>query len=184
MTKAKIPLTENVTYQLFDKNGEAKSIFKHNFLGRALMKLGLDMKGFLFGSNTMAMTISNLVTNAGYAFVAARIISDSTEDLANYIAVGTSSTAAAATQTALGAEIVDSGLARATATLSRVTTTETNDTAQLVKQFTVSGTKAVTESGIFNAASAGTMVARQVFSAINVSSGDTLQISWKLSVSS
>ncbi len=184
MTKAKIPLTENVTYQLFDKAGNAKSIFKHNFLGKTLMKLGLDMKGFLFGSNTMAMTISNLVTNAGYAFVSARIISDSTEDLADNIAVGTSSTAATSTDTALGAEIVDSGLARATATLTRVTTTVTDDTSQLVKQFTVSGTKAVTESGVFNAAAAGTMVARQVFSAINVSSGDTLQLTWRFSVSS
>jgi hypothetical protein len=63
-----------------------------------------------------------------------------------------------------------------------VTTDVTNDTAQLVYTFTVTGTAAVTESGVFNAASSGVLLARQVFSAINVVNGDSLQITWKFDV--
>jgi len=40
----------------------------------------------------------------------------------------------------------------------------------------------VTESGVLNDASTGTLLARQVFSAINVASGDSLQITWKIDV--
>jgi hypothetical protein len=59
----------------------------------------------------------------------------------------------------------------------------TDDTAQFVKSFSVTGSKAVTESGIFNAASVGKLLCRQTFSAINVVNGDTLQITWKVTVS-
>jgi len=40
----------------------------------------------------------------------------------------------------------------------------------------------VTESAVLNASSAGTMLCRQTFSAINVADGDTLQITWKVTV--
>jgi hypothetical protein len=64
-------------------------------------------------------------------------------------------------------------------------TTETaGDTAQLLNtfNFTTGGTFAVTESGVLNAASTGTLLARQVFTAINVASGDSLQVTWKFDV--
>ena len=99
-----------------------------------------------------------------------------------YLAVGIGTTAADAADTALESEIVDSGLERAAATCSRVTTDVTNDTAQLLKSWSVTGTKAVTEAGALNAASTGTLLGRQVFSAINVVSGDTLQITYKFDV--
>ena len=41
---------------------------------------------------------------------------------------------------------------------------------------------AITEAGIFNAASTGTMLARAVFSAINKGASDTLAITWTLTV--
>ena len=65
-----------------------------------------------------------------------------------------------------------------------MTTDVTNDTAQGVLSFSVTGTKAVTESGFFNhiGTATGTMLSHQVFSAINVVSGDTLQITWKIDV--
>ena len=61
-----------------------------------------------------------------------------------------------------------------------MTTTVTNDTAQVTKTFTVTGTFAVTEAGLLNASSAGTLLCRQVFSAVNVLNGDSLQITWKV----
>jgi hypothetical protein len=102
---------------------------------------------------------------------------------ATYIGVGIGTTAAAATDNDLETESTASGLTRATATISLVTTDVANDTAQAVKSFSVTGSVAVTESGMFNAGfGGGTLLARQVFSAINVVNGDTLEITWKLDV--
>lgn len=125
--------------------------------------------------------LSNLITNAGLAEVAG-LINGVTSGPFDYIAVGTGTTAAAAGNTTLETEIADSGLSRAQGTTSRVTTTQTNDTAQVTKTFSVTGTKAVTEAGLLDASSGGVLLARQVFSAVNVINGDSLQITWKIAV--
>jgi hypothetical protein len=125
----------------------------------------------------------NGITNAGFAEVAGLILTDVGGTAFDYIAIGTGTTAFAPTQTALVTEIK-----RKAGTGSRVTTTVTNDTAQLVVTFssadTLSGTSAVTESGVFNASTGGTMLCRQVFSALNINwdAGDTLQVTWKIQV--
>lgn len=124
----------------------------------------------------------NLVTNAGFAGIASRINGSGAEAAGTYLAVGTGTNAAAAGDTTLQTEITDSGLARVAATASRVTTTVTNDTAQLLTTFTVTGTKAVTEAGYLNASSAGVLFARSVFSAVNVVNGDSLQLTYKIKV--
>ena len=124
--------------------------------------------------------IKNIITNAGKAEAINLLGNVSSPVSFTYLAVGIGTTAAAATDTALESEIVDSGLERAAATVTRVTTTTANDTLQLVKSWTVSGTKAVTEAGILNDASAGTLLGHQVFSAINVVSGDTLALTYKV----
>jgi hypothetical protein len=136
----------------------------------------------LFGMPSYSMTISNLVTNAGMAGVASRVNGNGAEAAFTYIAIGTGATAAAAADTTLVTEITTNGGQRANATASRTTTDVTNDTATLVNTFTFTGSFAVTESGVLNAASAGTLLARQVFSAINVVSGDSLQITWNFDV--
>jgi len=185
--KAKIPIRDNVLYELFDKNGDRKLFYSHNKLGRFLFThFGLDFKSRLFGGMGYSMNIANLVTYTGFAFVTARMISDSTEALVSYIALGTGgATTPAETQTTLVAEIAaGGGLGRTVAALSRVTTNvlATNDTAQLLKLFSVTSTATISETGIFNASSAGTMVARQTFTGVPVSSGDTFQVTWKLQV--
>lgn len=124
----------------------------------------------------------NLVTNAGFAGIASRINGSGAEAAFTYLAVGTGTTAANTADTTLGTEIIDSGLARANATASRTTTTATNDTATLVETFSVTGTKAVTEAGVLNAASSGVLAARSVFTAVNVVSGDSLQLTYDIQV--
>ena len=128
------------------------------------------------------MKVANLIPTAGKALIAGRIMGSGSPAAATYIAVGTGTTAATASDTVLESEITDSGLARASASISLVTTDTTNDTAQAVKSFSVTGTKAVTEAGMFNASSGGTMLNRQVFSVVNVESGDTLEITMKFDV--
>ncbi|MCD6583644.1 MAG: hypothetical protein J7K71_03045 [Candidatus Omnitrophica bacterium] len=95
-----------------------------------------------------------------------------------YVAIGTGTTSPSASDTVLGNEV-----SRVSATVGRTTTSVTNDTATFDATFSFSSSYAITEAGIFNASSGGTMLARQTFSAINVASGDTLKISWKVQVS-
>jgi len=117
--------------------------------------------------------IDNLITNAGMAAVAGLVLTDVSVNDFDYIAIGTDNTAAAAANTALGAEITTGGGARAAGTGTRVTTSVTNDTAQLVVTYNFTSSFAVVESGVFNAASVGDLLARQVFSTINVANGDS-----------
>lgn len=183
--KAKIGLKLNVSYRHLDKDGNVKPIWQENALHTKLIKLfgaGVPKIPGLLGHWATEKQYANLVTNAGKAAVAGLIIATGFTDAFDYIEVGTGTTAAALTDTTLETAITDSGLQRALATLSRVTTDVTNDTAQLTITFSVTGTKAVTESGVFSASSAGTMLARQVFSAINVVNTDSLQITWKIDV--
>lgn len=182
---AQAHFTDNVEYTLRDKNGKIKKLFQDNKFFRWLMKKRIVSPlfpkiPFILGNWQNMKTVSNLITNAGFAGAASRINGADSEAAFTYIAVGVGTTAANVANTTVETEITDSGLARAAATASRVTTTQTNDTAQLTKTFSVTGTKAVTESGVLNAASVGVLLCRQVFSAINVVNLDSLTITWKI----
>jgi hypothetical protein len=192
--RARFRIVENVEYILKDAQGNTKKIFQENRLARFLIgKMGWlsplwinsifapFISPFL-GAFSDRRVISNLVTNAGMAGIASRINGSGSEAAFTYIAVGTGTNAAAATDTTLQTEITDSGLARAGATASRVTVDVTNDGARLIYTFSVGGTKAITESGVLNDATTGVLLARQVFTAVNVTSGDSLQITWTFDV--
>lgn len=184
--KAKLGLKANVGYQLLGADGRVKPIFQENSLFFWLMKLGIlsprawKIPGLLGHWTTDLAWKPNLITNAGKAVAAGLLGNVDSQTAFSYIAVGTGTTAAAATDTALETETSGSGLTRAAATVSRVTTDVTNDTTQFLKSFSVTGTVAVTESGVLNASSSGSLLCRQVFSAINVINGDTLQITWQI----
>lgn len=197
----------NVQYTHVDAQGNIKKMFVENVLGsfvlkaiRLFVKEPVDSNGsikpgmlnylgayglripFITGMWSSSRKIHNLITNAGAAGVASRINGSGGEAAFTYIAVGTGVVAAAVANTTLGTELAASGLSRVNATASRTTTDVTNDTAQLQTTFTVTGTVAVTESGVLNAASGGTLLARQVFSAVNVINGDSLQVTWAFDV--
>jgi hypothetical protein len=122
--------------------------------------------------------IPNLVVNSGLAYIASRI-KDSTATAMSHMGVGSGSVAAAAADTGLGTQLGRVALDSTTL----VTTTATNDAVQYVATFAAgTGTGAITEAGIFNAASAGTMLCRTVFAVINKGALDTLVITWKVTV--
>ena len=102
------------------------------------------------------------VPDIGLAELANLWAGDSTPLPMTHIAVGTGDTAFAAADTILETEITDSGLARVAATVTRVTTSTTNDTVQMVTTFTVTGTKTIKEVGILNASSTGDLGGRTV----------------------
>jgi hypothetical protein len=184
---------ENVEYVLRDSHGNIKPIFQEYRLTQWLITKGYlsplwinspyaQIVSPFLGYWAASKRVRNGIPTVGKALIAGRLNASGAPAAADYIAVGTGTTAFAAGDTTLQTETAASGLTRAQGTVSLVTTTTTNDTAQVTKTFTVSGTVAVTESGLFNASSSGTLAARQTFTAINVVSGDSLAITWKVQI--
>ena len=117
--------------------------------------------------------VPNLVVTAGKNYVADRIKNNST--VMSHMAIGTGSTAAAAGDTALGSQ---------TARTALTSTTVTNNEIVYVDTFPAgTGTGAITEAGIFNASSGGTMLCRTVFSVVNKGASDAMTITWTVTVS-
>lgn len=125
----------------------------------------------------------NLIPTAGKAGIITRLGGISAPAAYTYLALGTGTNAAAAGDTTLQTEITTGGGARANSTVSAVTTTTTGDTLQIDHEFTFSSSFAITELGILNAASAGTLLSRLVFAAINVVNGTVIHFYWKGAVS-
>jgi len=94
--------------------------------------------------------------------------------------LGTSETAAAATQTDLKSGIAAGSLAGAAATCTQVTTDTTNDTAVLLHTFSATASYTVKEAGIFTTAAGGCMLARATFAGKAMVSGDTLQVKYSI----
>ena len=124
------------------------------------------------GNVKQSQDIPNLVVNSGLAFIASRM-KDTTDAAMSHMAVGSGTTAAAAGDTALETQIG-----------SRVSLTSTTVTANAIAYVATfaagTGTGAITEAGIFNADTSGTMLCRTVFSVVNKGSDDTLQITWTI----
>lgn len=116
----------------------------------------------------------NLVVTVGKNFVASRMVGTSA-NVMSHMAIGSSSTAAAAGDTALGGELGRVALASATAASNVVTYTATFPAG--------TGTGAVVEAGIFNAASAGTMLCRTVFAVVNKGADDAMSVTWTVTIS-
>lgn len=116
---------------------------------------------------------TDLVTTVGIQSITTGISTDFT-----HCAYGTGTDAPARGDTALGTEV-----ARGAATVTTTTTTVADDTVNFAIEFTIGGTYAITEAGIFSASTGGDMFARQTFSALNLVSGDKLSLSWDVVIS-
>lgn len=125
-------------------------------------------------------TNHNLVVTVGKTYLATWLAAASQAgEFMSYIALGTGTTSPASGDTALQTELVGGGYSRQQGTLSSSSNVWQN-------QCTFgpgNGTAAITEAGLFTASSSGTMFARQVFSAYNKAAGDTLIITWSVTLS-
>lgn len=118
--------------------------------------------------------IDNLVVTDGKEYVASRM-KDATATAMSHMAIGSGSTAAAASNSALGNQL---------GRVSLTSTTVSGAVVTYVATFAAgTGTGAVTEAGLFNAASNGTMLCRTVFSVVNKGSADSMTITWTVTVS-
>lgn len=173
------------TLILRDKNGNIKKLFNENFVGKFLREKGIKLKiPFLTGIYKKELALKNTITDTGLAEMANLFGNVSSPVAFTYLALGTGTTAETTSDTALEAEITDSGLARASATVTRETDTVTNDTTQLLHTWTATVSKTISELGAFNDATAGIMVGRQAsFTAVPLDSGDKLQMTYKFIMS-
>jgi hypothetical protein len=118
--------------------------------------------------------VDNLVVTSGKNYVASRM-KDATATAMSKMAIGSGSAVAAAANTALGTEL---------GRVSLTSTTVTNNEVAYVATFGAgTGTGAITEAGLFNANSGGTMLCRTVFSVVNKGSADSMTITWTVTVS-
>lgn len=128
------------------------------------------------GEKELVGIFPNLITNAGLAQVAL-LLEDAAAEPFLEACVGTGTNAAANGDTALQTEVDTQ-----TPTVSRVTTSVANDTAQFVSLHTAPGGGwAITEYGI-KTATGHVLLNHVVFSAINLAEGNELEFTYKVQV--
>jgi hypothetical protein len=119
----------------------------------------------------------NVVCDNGKEFLASFLnsaVAAASTFTMRYVAVGTDSTAEAASNTALGTE-----LSRHTGTVSYVS----NQIFQVKATFaTGSGTGAIVEYGLFSSSTGGTMLNRDTEDVINKGANDTLEVTMQLTL--
>lgn len=118
----------------------------------------------------------NLVVDSGLNFIVNRM-KDAASDVMSHMSLGTDTDAAAGADTTLGAEIAGSRVALSTTTVAANTITYVATFGAGV------GSGAVTESGIFNASTSGTMLCRTVFPVVNKQAGDSMTVTWTVTIS-
>jgi hypothetical protein len=118
-------------------------------------------------------TVPNIVVTTGKTFIAARMVG--TPTAMSHMAIGSGTTNPAAGDTTIETE------------LGRVALTS-SASADAVVTYIASfgagtGTGAVTEAGILNASSAGTLLCRTEFAVVNKGADDSMSITWTITVS-
>lgn len=130
------------------------------------------------GNLKQEYNVTNLVVDAGLDYIASRMTSASA-GVMSHMAIGDGDQAGGATNPAAGDTALEHELYRSTLTSA----TTTNNSVQYVATFAAgNGTGAITEAGIFNDASAGTMLCRTEFAVINKAAGDSMTITWTVTV--
>ena len=131
----------------------------------------LAMKGRLTIAinDEVVQEVDNLVVTTGKGYVASRM-KDATATAMSHMAIGTGSTAAAASDSALGSESARVALTSTSVSGADVTYVATFGAG--------TGTAAITEAAILNASSSGTMLCRTVFAVVNKGASDSMTVTW------
>ena len=117
----------------------------------------------------------NLVVSAGKTYIASRMVSGSVAPIMSHMAIGTGTATPGASDTTLGTEAGRVTLASGSNSANAITYTATFPAG--------TGTGAITEAGVLNAASAGTMLCRTTFPVVNKAAGDSIAVTWVVTIS-
>lgn len=115
--------------------------------------------------------VANTVTTAGKNGIADQVLASPTLGKPTHAALGTGSPSGAALGTELDRNAFTSKT-RSNAVVTMVTDWAAGD-----------GTGAITEAGLFDASSSGNMWCSASFSVVNKAAGDTLTLTWTLTIS-
>lgn len=141
---------------------------------------GFNVEVLLFGPDGRLKArreTHNMLVNTGCKHIADALASSQDETAMGYMAIGTGTTDETEDDTALETEL-DRNLLTSRLQGSGAVEHQTLYTGDWAAG---DGTGSITEAGIFNDASAGTMLTRATFDAIEKAAGDSLRIIWKLS---
>jgi hypothetical protein len=120
--------------------------------------------------------VPNLVVTAGKNHIAAKIAATTNSPASmTHMAIGTGTSTPGASDTALGTQTGRVSLSGSVVSTNTITYTATFPAG--------TGDGAITEAGVFNASSGGTMLCRTTFPVVNKASGDTIAITWVVTVS-
>lgn len=120
--------------------------------------------------------VPNLVVTAGKNYIAAKIVATTNSPASmTHMGIGTGTGTPGASDTTLGTQTGRVSLSGSTVSTNTITYTATFPAG--------TGDGAITEAGIFNASSGGTMLCRTTFPVVNKASGDTIAITWVVTVS-
>lgn len=133
-------------------------------------------------NNRVVRRIDNLVVTAGKNWIVSRM-QGVVDGVITHLAIGTGTTAAVVGDTALETEVARVALAVSGGTASANTLSFTATIPADIPDITAPATTPVTEAGILNASSGGTMAARTVFPVINKGETDTMTITWVITIS-
>lgn len=124
------------------------------------------------GNVKQDFSVPNRVVTVGKNFIAARMVG--TPAAMSHMALGTGTTAAADGDTALQTEI---------GRIALTSSTSAGAVATYIATFPAGvATGAVTEAGILNASSAGTLLCRTTFPVVNKGADDTMSITWTVTI--
>lgn len=125
------------------------------------------------GQLKQEQNVKNLVVTTGRGFIAGRMVG--TPTAMSHMAIGSGTADPVVGDTTLGTELGRVSLTSSAAVGAVVT---------YIASFGAgTGTGAVTEAGIFNAGTAGTMLCRTEFAVVNKGADDSLSITWTVTVS-
>jgi hypothetical protein len=132
-----------------------------------------DKHGFVKDTRS----VKNLVLTAGKEFIASSMLKTTTNSpvAMSHMAIGSGTTAAAIGDTGMESQLGRVALASAASSGAVVTYTASFPAG--------TGTGAVTEAGILNNSTGGTMLCRTVFSVVNKGSDDAMSVTWTVTVS-
>lgn len=171
----KVKMSENIISNYQTATGGHEGLY----MGRAQAVIEhRDAAGNLLSSETSF----NLITNAGRIQYHKQCFD--TSGLAtngnNYIALSNDAVTEDATSTTLSNEIAANGLSRAQGTVTLPTGSGTDTTIQ--KVFTATGAQSARKTALFNASSGGTMNHVLGFTQRSLQSGDTLTITFTITL--